>query len=172
MNQKRILAIACACAVILSATAASADDQVIFVVRHAERADAGKKAAKSMSADPALSSQGQSRAKRLSSMLRSAKVTQIFTTEFRRTHQTVAPLADRVHVKPVSIPSNDVDALVNRLEQASGTTLVVGHTNTIPEILKKLGVTQDVTIAEDEFDNLFVVVRAASGRATLVRLKY
>ena len=50
--------------------------------------------------------------------------------------------------------------------------LIVGHSNTVPDLLKRLGVTTEVTIGDDDFDNLFVVVRAASGEPTLIRLKY
>jgi hypothetical protein len=48
--------------------------------------------------------------------------------------------------------------------------LVVGHSNTLPEILKGLGVTEPVTIGEDEFDSLFVVTRGSP--PAFVRLRY
>jgi hypothetical protein len=54
----------------------------------------------------------------------------------------------------------------------AGAALVVGHSNTVPDILRALGVATPVTIPDDEYDNLFVVVRPAAGPATLVVLKY
>jgi hypothetical protein len=72
----------------------------------------------------------------------------------------------------VALPARDVDGLVTRLSAAQGPSLVVGHSNTVPEILKKLGVQESVSVSDDDFDNLFVVIKAASGEVTLVRLKY
>ena len=54
----------------------------------------------------------------------------------------------------------------------TGNVLIVGHSNTVPDLLKRLGVKDAITIAESEFDNLFVVVRPASGEPTLIRLRY
>jgi hypothetical protein len=50
--------------------------------------------------------------------------------------------------------------------------LVVGHSNTVPDLLKRLGVKTAVSIGDAEYDNLFVVVRAATGEPTLIRLRY
>ena len=174
MSWKRVLAAAFACMLILEPSAQGASDRIIFVVRHAERADALGAAGQPMvtDADPPLSRAGHTRARRLASMLRSANVTHIFTTEYLRTRQTAAPLAEALHLEVVNIPAKDVNALVARLRETNGTTLVVGHSNTVPQLLKELGVATAVTIGERDFDNLFVVVRAPSGESTLVRLRY
>jgi hypothetical protein len=49
---------------------------------------------------------------------------------------------------------------------------VVGHANTLPDVIKALGVAEPVAIGDNDYDNLFIVVRAPSGKATLIRLKY
>jgi len=172
MTLTRLTASACAALWLTAAVAAAADRQIIFVVRHAERADAGSPDAKMMGADPSLSAMGKARADRLAAILRVAQVGHIFTTELRRTRETAAPLAAATHLDIVSLPVTDVDGLVARLSDAHGTSLVVGHSNTVPEILKKLGVPGSVSVADDDFDDLFVVVKAAGGEVTLVRLKY
>ncbi len=172
MTLTRLTASACAALWLTAAVAAAADRQIIFVVRHAERADAGSPDAKMMSADPSLSAMGKARADRLAAILRVAQVGHIFTTELRRTRETAAPLAAATHLDIVSLPVKDVDGLVTRLSDAHGTSLVVGHSNTVPEILKKLGVPESVSVSDDDFDDLFVVVKAAGGEVTLVRLKY
>jgi len=157
---------------LLATTVSGADKQVVFVVRHAERADAGSVEAQSMNADPPLSAAGRNRAERLAAMLRDARVAHVFTTELRRTRETAAPLASAAHLEPVTVPSKDVDGLVARVTAAKGVSLIVGHSNTVPEILKKLGVSEPVHINDDEFGDLFVVVRGAPGDVTLVKLKY
>lgn len=165
--------IAAACLLLFAQVGAA--QQTIFVVRHAERSDGGMMSAPSHSAipdDPPLSDAGKARAARLAGVLRSAGVTHVFTTEFKRTRQTAEPFATAQHLKPVMAPAKDVDALVDAVRRTKGTILVVGHSNTIPELLKKLGVKEEVKIEDQEYDNLLVVVRSASGAATLIRLRY
>jgi phosphohistidine phosphatase SixA len=162
-------------ALAFGAAPAFAQDQIFFVVRHAERADApavpGSSQVAMKGTDPALSAAGHQRAKRLADALRDAGVAQIVTTEYLRTRQTAAPLAQRLNLQPVTGPES-VDALVDLLRDERRTTLVIGHSNTVPQILKGLGVSTNVTLGEQDYDDLFVVVRNAAGASTLVRLKY
>jgi broad specificity phosphatase PhoE len=156
------------------AAAAAAADQVIFMVRHAERADTGggKPPAGMMANDPPLSAAGSERAKKLAAVLASADVKHIFTTELLRTRQTAMPLAEAARVQPVVVSGRDPGALAQQVRTAGGNVLIVGHTNTLPEILKQLGVSTPISIADDEFDNLFVIVRPQAGNPTVVRLRY
>jgi phosphohistidine phosphatase SixA len=105
-------------------------------------------------------------------MLRDARIAHVFTTELRRTRDTAAPVAAAAHIEPVTVPLKDVDGLIARVTAAKGVSLIVGHSNTVPEILRKLGVSEAVHIGDDEFGDLFVVVRGAPADVTLVRLKY
>ncbi len=59
---------------------------------------------------------------------------------------------------------------MEKLKASSGSVLVVGHSNTVPDVISALGVTTPVTIDDAEFDNLFIVVTGTSPR--LVRLRY
>jgi broad specificity phosphatase PhoE len=155
--------------------ASAAENQVIFVVRHAERAASGDKAAEThrmMADDPPLTPAGQTRAARLATMLASAGIERIFTTEYQRTRQTAAPLAQRLKITPVMAPANDPAPLIAQLIKGKGNALVVGHANTIPDLLKKLGVKEQVTIGDNDYDDLFVVIRRVGEPSTLIRLKY
>jgi phosphohistidine phosphatase SixA len=153
---------------ILAATAAAAAAQTtIFLVRHAERSDSG---AGGMASDPALSAAGRARAAALAAMLRDTKLTAVFATEFKRTQQTATPTAEAQHLTVSTVPADKTAALVEKLKAASGSVLVVGHSNTVPEVIAALGVTTPVTITDSEFDNLFIVVTGAPPR--LVRLRY
>lgn len=173
MSSVRILA--AASALLLSYAVPAAAQQTIFLVRHAERAAAtpAQPAQKSMMADdPPLSAAGQARAAKLAALLASADVKQIFTTEYRRTRETAAPLAAKLKLQPVMSAAKDPDPLVERVLQLKANVLIVGHSNTLPDLLKKLGVKQPVTIGDDEYDSLFIVVRPATGEPTLIRLRY
>jgi broad specificity phosphatase PhoE len=164
-------------AVLLTAARPAAGEQVIFVVRHAERADAGAPAGAPpapgmMANDPPLSAAGEQRAARLASMLAAAAVRQIYVTEYRRTAQTAAPLATRLGLTPSVTAARDADALVAQLRRAEGNVLVVGHSNTIPGLLTKLGVADTIALSDNDYDDVFVVFRDPAGKSSLVRLKY
>lgn len=112
------------------------------------------------------------RAARLEAMLRSADIVQVFATEFQRTRQTAAPTAAARSLEVLVVPAKEADALVAQIRQAKGNVLVIGHSNTVPDLLKRLGIKDDISIGDSEYDNLFVVVRPAAGESTLVRLRY
>jgi phosphohistidine phosphatase SixA len=140
--------------------------EAIYVVRHAERAD--------QSADSALSTEGIGRSYRLRDMLRDAGITSIFTTELRRTIDTAAPLAAAIKVTPHQEPAADAPALAAKVvaSGARARVLVVGHSNTVPALLRALHVDTAITVADDDYDDLFIVVPRKDDRPLLLRLKY
>jgi len=149
----------------LSAASLAADSgRTAIVVRHAERAVGP------MSSDVPISEAGKCRANKLAQMLGDAKVTAIFTSEAARTQQTAEPLANKLGVKPEVIPAKDVAGLVQRLKTGQGVALVVGHSNTVPEIVNALGAGPAAPMPDDEFDRLYVVTLAGDrASATLIR---
>lgn len=159
---KRFLPLAMA---ILLVPATGLAQSAVFTVRHAERADAGMAAP--AGADPDLSDAGRARAETLASMLRDARITAIFVTELKRTQQTAAPLAKQLGLTPSVVSSKDPATVAARVTAASGNVLVVGHSTTVPAILKALGIADSVTIDESDFGNLFIV-----DRGRLLRLRY
>ena len=163
-------AVAAGFLLIVFSAAAAAADPVIFLVRHAERADAGMASAKVAGADPDLSGAGLARANALAAMLKDAKISTVITTEYKRTRQTGEPTAKAAGLSVTAIDSKSAATMIDRIKTAQGNVLVVGHSNTIPEVLKALGVTEPVTIADDEYDAMFIVTRGAP--PTMVRLRY
>ena len=136
----------------------------IFIVRHAEKAEANAANPK----DPDLSATGRARAQALAETLKDAGIGAIFVTEYKRTRQTAEPTADLRAIEPVTIPAQEVTTLVAKLKETKEAALVVGHSNTVPEILKALGASDSITIAESDYDNLFIV--AAGTPPRLIRL--
>ncbi|RPI49091.1 MAG: histidine phosphatase family protein [Acidobacteria bacterium] len=151
---------------LLIAPTVAAAQGAVFVVRHAERADT--------SADSPLSPVGQVRALRLGAMLKDAGITQIYTTNLQRTVQTAAPLAAALLLTPTEIAVSDLDALFIKLQGATlhDRVLIVGHSNTVPEILHRLGVTTPVTVGETEYDSLFIAIPKEGSPAFFVQLRY
>jgi 2,3-bisphosphoglycerate-dependent phosphoglycerate mutase len=175
MNRVRVTIAAAACLLSFAVTAA-AQQQVVFLVRHAERAEtpAGQAPGRSMlgGEDPPLSPAGEQRAARLAAMLASADITHVFTTEYRRTRDTAKPLAEKLKVTSVMSAARDPEPLIEQVRRAQGNVLIVGHSNTVPDLVKRLGVKETVAIADSEYDNLFIVVRPALGEPTLIRLRF
>jgi len=143
--------------------------QTIFVVRHAERADAGTSGASMMATDPDLSEAGRARAQALATMLRDAKITAIYTTEYNRTRQTAEPLGKALGIQPIVVQARDMTGLLEKIK-SGGNVLVVGHSNTVGTVIQQLGVAEAVKLSEDEYDNIFVVVRGE--KPILVRLHF
>jgi broad specificity phosphatase PhoE len=90
-------------------------------------------------------------------VLGDAGVVAILVTSLRRSRQTAAPLAAALAVEPAMTDHVDDAVAAIRARQRGDTVLVVGHTNTVPEIIAGLGGPAGVTIAHDEFDRLFVL---------------
>jgi broad specificity phosphatase PhoE len=139
---------------------------VVLLVRHGERAAQPGN-------DPPLSTDGLQRAERLAHAAGDAGVSAVFVSEFQRTHQTAAPLLTALSLTPIEIPAADVAGLAAEIRRHRGSTiLVAGHSNTVPQIVAELGGGDIPAIADDEFDNLYVLFIPRWGFTRLLRLKY
>ena len=156
----------CLCLFACFLATATAQPPVIFLVRHAERAAISGH----VPSDTGLSREGQTRAEDLAQALKDAQITAIYTSEFKRTKETAAPLARSLGIRPEVIQGDDFRTLLSKLKAARGNVLVVGHSNTLPQIINALGISTRVTVAESDYDNLFVVVRGSEPQ--LIRLHY
>jgi broad specificity phosphatase PhoE len=142
---------------------AVAAQSTIFIVRHAEKAGDGGN-------DPDLSDLGRARAEMLANILKDAGISAIYVTELKRTQQTAAPLAKMLHLDTTIVPAKDSTALVAKLRASPGNFLVVGHGNTVPDLIKGFGIATPINIAENDYDNLFVLLLEEKPR--LIRLHY
>ena len=150
----------------------------VFLIRHAEREDEPKQ-------DPPLSKIGISRSEALARLLSTAGIKAIFTSQYTRTKQTAEPLATKLGltVTPFTLKTNPANPrqiteestaeVTNKiLEHAGQSVLVIGHSNSIPDVIKMLGGDVVPTIDEKKFDDLFIVNVYAKGKAKVVQLKY
>ena len=150
----------------------SATITTVVVVRHAEKELVTIE-------DPPLAAAGERRAERLAQMFGTAgglgHIEGIYVTNARRSQQTAAPLAARLGIRPsvlqASTSSGSIASRVLR-EHRGGRALVVGHSNTVPEIVKALSGEDVPPIADDEYDNVYVVSVPTIGHANVLRLKY
>ncbi|MBS0657173.1 MAG: histidine phosphatase family protein [Verrucomicrobia bacterium] len=171
MRLLRTIAFVLALPLLLSgrALAAAGDETLtVILVRHGEKAVVAPD-----NADPDLSEAGQLRARELARMFAETGVTALFASHFKRTQQTVAPLAERLQLKPEVFSARDTAALVQALKARRGqTVLVAGHNNTVPALIEALGGPKLEVIPEREYDRLFILQLAPDGRVQLLRLRY
>ncbi len=145
----------------------------IIVVRHAEKDTA--------QIDPELSPEGYERVKELTSMLASADIAAIYSTQFKRTMNTVKLLSEKLGISITIVPhdrSRTVkeysEGLTKKIlgEQTGKTVLISSHNNVAPEIIRALGIPDPPTIDDSTYDDLFVVSKQSNSTASLLRLKY
>ena len=138
---------------------------VIFAVRHAEKQD--------QSRDPNLSEAGNKRAAQLADLLRDANIDQIHSSNYKRTLETAAPIAKHLDIKPQVYNPKDLPTLVTKLKDAGGRHLVVGHSNSTPNLVKLLGGDPSTKIDDKtEYDRLYMLTIQKNGEVNSVLLRY
>ncbi|MCB9831756.1 MAG: histidine phosphatase family protein [Planctomycetes bacterium] len=152
----------------LSWPAAPTKVTTIFVVRHAEKAVVAD------DPDPGLAPAGSTRAEDLARALRSVGVSACFASQYQRTRSTLAPLAAALGLEVTVYQAGKEKDLAARLraDYAGKTVAVAGHSNTVPGLLRALGVTDVPTLGEQDYDDLFVVEIAGEGPPRLLHLHY
>lgn len=146
----------------------AASTTTVIVTRHAEKALLPAE-------DPALSPMGEARAQRLAHFFGSApegmRPQAAIVSEFRRTQDTVRPLANQLGIPVIVVPAGDTERAVERAlsEYRGGRVLIVGHSNTVPEIVRELGGDEVPAMDEGEYGVIYVVARPRFSRASVLR---
>ena len=156
--------------VLLACVPVAAQAQLaVILVRHAELAGEPMHPQQEMP----LSKAGEARARRLAAMFGHSGIAAIYVTEFVRTGQTAEPLARQIGRKPIVLAKGDLPGLMARLHASHGTqrVMVVGHADTLPDILTALGHPKQIQIKPYDYGNVFVVVPNGKKAPAVVRLR-
>ena len=146
---------------------------VIFV-RHAEKAEVSDD-------DPGLSVVGQRRAAELARQLVDADVVPgvgvdaVYSTSYRRTVQTAQRVADALDLPVLTYDAADTEVFLEDVvrEYKGKIILVVGHSDTVPQMIANMGASKSVPpIADDEYDNIYLVSIPWFGKTKTIRLRY
>jgi hypothetical protein len=169
----RYLLPAFAALMLFGPTAVEAQDEpiVIYLVRHAERVDDEVGFDAGSTDDPAISTVGQERAQLLETMLADAGLTQIHSTDLKRTRMTGQPTAEAAGLGIELYNPRDLPGFADRLRHMPGRHLVLGHSNTTPELVAALGGEPGSPIEEMEYDRLYVVT-LFGGTASTVLIRF
>ncbi len=150
-----------ALAVLAWPIAAQSDASIVYLVRHAERAEDG-------TSNPPISEAGEARAELLAEMLRDAGITHVHSTDYTRTRSTGAPSAATNGVETQLYDPRDLPGFAEHLRESPGRHLVVGHSNTTPELVEALGGDPGRPIEEMEYDRLYIVTMTTGGVSTVL----
>ena len=168
---KTSLTFVCAVALSLFAFTVLAQQKVttVILIRHAEKMVDG-------SSDPDLTESGRTRAVLLADLLSKAKIDAIYSTHYRRTENTVAPLAQRHGLIVQNYDGGkmpEVDAMLAKHQ--GGTIVICGHSNTTPAIVNYLIGKKDEfkNFDDEDYGNLVIVSLASNdSEAKTIWLRY
>lgn len=153
---------------------ADCDSGTAFLVRHAEKVVTGDS---EKDRDAPLSDAGRERAEKLAATLADAGIDAVYSSPYERTRHTADPLAGKLglEVEVYQVAEKDASAkLVAKVEadQCGHEVLIVGHSNTVPELLQAFGATAVPEIADSQYDQLFLVHWRKNAAAQLITLHY
>lgn len=167
--QKYILRFFMLICITASGVYAQAQTTTVYLVRHAEKdlSDVNTK-------DPNLNGLGLQRAVDLEKILADQHIAAIFSSNYKRTLQTAAPLAQKMKLEPIIYDPSETKLLAEKIlrEYKGKTVLIVGHSNTILPQTKALGGYPSFTEIQDtDYRNLIKVTIKGSDIKT-EELKY
>ena len=168
-----LLALACAAPQATRIAPIAVAGTTVVIVRHAEKSTDDPR-------DPSLSAAGQQRARDLGAVLNDAGVTDVYVTEYKRTRQTAEPLAQASGISMVERPINAANSATYAQDlareiltrSAGKSVLVVGHSNTVPNIVKALSGSAVPPITDAEYDHIYVVTIPAAGAPRVMQLRF
>lgn len=147
----RLLGLAAATLAAACATAETAPPPTYYVMRHLDTPEGER--------DPDLNAEGQRRASLLADWFRAEPPAAIYVSDFRRTRQTAAPLAARLGLTPIVYDARDTAGLIARVRAGPLPALVVGHSNTVPDIVEGLGGTRPAPLVHADFGDIWSIGR-------------
>jgi len=151
-----ILLLLLSCSVERNLSQQEKNTSTIYLVRHAEKMDDSK--------DPHLSEEGKQRARSLVTVLKDSAISTVFSTDYKRTRQTAAPVSEAMNLTTELYDPRDNSPLIRKLEMLSGgNALVVGHSNSTPALVNQiLGIEKYESLGHEEYNKLFVLKCDAS----------
>jgi broad specificity phosphatase PhoE len=138
----------------------------VFIVRHAEKGPGAP--------DPSLTDAGRQRAAELVRTVGDAHPTALFATEFKRTQETLDPLAKATGLTVTVTLARDVDGLLAKIHAlpAGSRAVVATHSNLVDVIVEKLSGVKVPALTDADYDRLVVVTVPAGGKGAAVVLRY
>ena len=124
----------------------------VYLFRHAEKQIIkGEK-------NPELTIDGFARSDALAEALKDVQNGVIYSSEFKRTQQTVNPLASVWNTNVKIHTAHDPEGQIERALSHCGKTVIIsGHSNTLPNLIGLFGIVDEITISDDQYGDLFQI---------------
>ena len=107
--------------------------------------------------DPDLTPKGQRQARLLANWFRGEPPAVIFVSDTKRARQTAAPLAAKLRLEPVVYDPRNMPALIAEIQKSPNPALIVGHSNTVPDIVSALGGARPAPLTHEDFGDIWHV---------------
>ena len=148
-------------------TAVAQSRKTLLLVRHAEK-DTSTAANQD---DPALTQAGTERAARLAKKLRKYKVGAVYSTNFQRTMSTARPTAERRGVTVLTYDAKKPDELLDQIMKSKTKRfLIVGHSNTIPDLANKIVKKEIFSDLNDEEYGVIYLIKLKNGEVVKTQI--
>jgi broad specificity phosphatase PhoE len=148
-NARTLILAAAAVCTLLAAPASAAE--VVYVIRHLQKG-AGD--------DPPLTPEGAAGAGSLANILADRGIRAVYATPTRRAIQTATPLAVRLGLPVKRYDPANTAALLEETRAIPGNILVVGHSNTVPDLVEQFGGEKPAPMTEQDYGTIYIVYPA------------
>jgi broad specificity phosphatase PhoE len=159
MNRREILVAAVFTAALAASGVSAFAAPTIYVMRHLDTPQGER--------DPDLTAAGHRNAATLVRWFAGKPLAAIYISDFKRTRQTVAPLAVRRGLTPKRYDPADTAGLVRRVRGERGPILIVGHSNTVPDIVAQLGGPRPAPLSHPDFGDIWTIAPGGTVRGML-----
>jgi len=132
------------------------DNYSLYFIRHAEKQKGQD--------NPHLTQCGKFRAKQLASMLKNAKIENVYSTSYNRTMATAAPLAKQQKLSIKSYAPNKLEQLAWQLLKDKENAVVFGHSNTTPQLAELISQTPVMPISEKQYRGIYQITVSGENR--------
>jgi phosphohistidine phosphatase SixA len=143
------------------ATTTPPAEPVYFVMRHLHT-PAGEH-------DPDLTAEGLSQARLLADWFGVEALAAIYVSSYKRSQRTATPLAAKLGLTPVVYDPADTPGLLARVRQGPFPVLIVGHSNTVPDIIEQLGGERPGPLVHEDFGDIWRLAGGMTQRFRLAR---
>lgn len=105
--------------------------------------------------DPDLTDEGRSVAQLLVRWFRRDRPEVIYVSDTKRARQTAEPFARSLNITPKTYRPSDTPGLIAAVSRETGTVLIVGHSNTVPDIIERLGGQRPAPLVHEDFGDIW-----------------
>jgi 2,3-bisphosphoglycerate-dependent phosphoglycerate mutase len=156
LRSRILLILLIACLTACTTAPASKDNYTLYLVRHAEKQADGSR-------DPELTEAGTQRSENLARWFEDKDIRDIWSSDYKRTRDTAKPTLSKLGLKLKIYDAHDLSALSETLLSNQNNALIVGHSNTTPELARLLCNCEIEDMDESEYDRLIVISIDNSG---------